>query len=393
MARSPASVRITPSSLPTVLLSVAGLTPQVITETLYCLVRKSKQPVPVREIRVVTTQPGAERVRQVLLSPRHGWFHRFCRDFGIPAGAIRFDASCVLVPKKPNGRGLEDVRTPTDNALVADTITSLVRDLTQDPSVSLHCSVAGGRKTMGMFLGIAFQLFSRPIDQLSHVLVWPPGIESHREFFYPPPRPTTYSLNGRTIHSRHIKVDLAEIPIVQLRSALHFPGWPSKSYATLVRTAEGMLGTLRPRPLGCHVPSSTVHVGSESFPLPPQLFAFYTLFASHKLHGCTRPDLADCGECCECYFSAGKDFPEEQLERIIHFYRVAGGRDPERLLASLRGAGAADQLRQLRSKTNQVIASALGGELGAAPYLIRGVGRYRKRHGLPLDKNLIRVEE
>lgn len=41
-------------SLPTILLSVAGLSPQVITETLYCLIKKADPPVPVREIRVVT---------------------------------------------------------------------------------------------------------------------------------------------------------------------------------------------------------------------------------------------------------------------------------------------------------------------------------------------------
>ena len=48
-------------------------------------------------------------------------------------------------------------------------------------------------------------------------------------------------------------------------------------------------------------------------------------------------------------------------------------------------------LRQLKSKTNQAILEAMGGELAAAPYLVRGVGAYAKRHGLPLDKGLIEV--
>jgi hypothetical protein len=76
-------------SRPTVLLSAAGLTPQVITETLYCLLIFSRPPVDVREVRVITTRAGAARVQEQLLHPTQGWFPRFCRDFGIPAVRIR----------------------------------------------------------------------------------------------------------------------------------------------------------------------------------------------------------------------------------------------------------------------------------------------------------------
>lgn len=60
----------------------------------------------------MTTQPGAERVRELLLNRRHGMFHRFCKEFALPPGSIRFDPSCILVPQPPGGKPLEDVRTP-----------------------------------------------------------------------------------------------------------------------------------------------------------------------------------------------------------------------------------------------------------------------------------------
>ncbi len=247
--RASASAQPSPSSTPTILLSVAGLSPQVITETLYCLIAKSKPPVPIREIRVVTTRAGAERVREQLLHPRHGWFHRFCRDFQIPPGSILFDLSCILVPRGPGGEPLDDVRTPADNALVADSILSLVRDLTRDAGTSLHCSVAGGRKTMGLFLGIAFQLFARSQDRLSHVLVWPPEMEGHREFFYPPPRPTAYRRAGRPSAAATSGSSWRRSPSCSCGNACMRPAWRRfRIPPSSPRSSESWIGWPHPRP-------------------------------------------------------------------------------------------------------------------------------------------------
>ena len=53
-------------------------------------------------------------------------------------------------------------------------ITNLIRAFTADPESALHVSIAGGRKTMGFFLGYALSLYGRAQDKLSHVLVSPP---------------------------------------------------------------------------------------------------------------------------------------------------------------------------------------------------------------------------
>ena len=62
-----------------ILLCVAGLTPQIITETLYALTQQRGERVD--EIRVITTLGGRDRIRQALLDPQQGKFFAFCRDY------------------------------------------------------------------------------------------------------------------------------------------------------------------------------------------------------------------------------------------------------------------------------------------------------------------------
>ena len=61
-----------------VLLAVSGLSPQIVTETLYALAVAApadERFVPT-EVHVLTTTEGARRVRQSLLSEQPGGFHR-----------------------------------------------------------------------------------------------------------------------------------------------------------------------------------------------------------------------------------------------------------------------------------------------------------------------------
>ncbi len=152
-----------------ILLAVTGLSPQIVTETLYALaVASSPRWIPT-EIRLITTTRGADNARLQLLHPKTGWFHRLRADYQLPE--IAFDESHIHLIERPDGTPLDDIRDDTDNALTADTIVERVRLLTADPSSQIHASIAGGRKTMGFFLGYAMSLFGRDQDRLSHVLV------------------------------------------------------------------------------------------------------------------------------------------------------------------------------------------------------------------------------
>lgn len=162
-----------PESYPRrILLAVTGLSPQVVTETLYVLAVQAKPAFVPTEIHLITTRQGAEHARLNLLSRQIGWFHRLRADYALPE--IAFHAKCIHVIPDAAGGELDDIRTPADNARAADFVTERVRALTSDPDCTLHVSIAGGRKTMGYYLGYALSLFGRGQDRLSHVLVSAP---------------------------------------------------------------------------------------------------------------------------------------------------------------------------------------------------------------------------
>jgi CRISPR-associated protein (TIGR02584 family) len=166
-----------------ILLVVTGLTPQVITETLYALLHEGRQALP-HEIHILTTTEGAQRARLALLSEQQGWFHRLCVDFAVPS--MLFGADQIHVLHDASGQPLADIRSADDNACAADQVAEWVRHFKQNAGTQLYVSLAGGRKILGFFAGYALSLCGRDGDRLTQVLVSEP-FESSWDFFYPTP--------------------------------------------------------------------------------------------------------------------------------------------------------------------------------------------------------------
>ena len=259
------------------LLAVTGLSPQIVTETLYALAVEQKPPFVPTEVRLITTEEGADRAKLSLLHPESGWFHRLRADYDLPP--IAFGPEHIHVLKDAGGRPLGDIRSPEDNERAADTITDVVRDLTRDDDCALHVSIAGGRKTMGFYLGYALSLYGREQDRLSHVLVNAP-YESHRDFFYPTPRSELIHTPGpksRPYDARDAKVTLAEIPFVRLREGLD----PKlmEGTATFSAVVADAQRALPPLALELDPTSCMVTAGGESFRMKASLFATYWMLA------------------------------------------------------------------------------------------------------------------
>jgi CRISPR-associated protein (TIGR02584 family) len=198
-----------------IMLAVSGMSPQIVTETLFSLATREKNPFIPTEIFLITTADGKKQAEQQLLHPETGKFHQFCKDYNMPE--INFSAANILVIEDVDGWPLNDIKTPENNEAAADFITHTVRNLTLDENCALHVSIAGGRKTMGYYLGYALSLYGRKQDSLSHVLVTD-LYEGLPEFFYPTP----YSQiifnrrEDRSLDTQEAKVMLAEIPFVRL---------------------------------------------------------------------------------------------------------------------------------------------------------------------------------
>jgi hypothetical protein len=295
------------------------------------------------------------------------------------------------VLKAADGAPLPDIRSSADNAAVADQILAFVREQAARPDVVLHGSIAGGRKTMSMWLGNAFMLYGRSGDRLTHVLV-SPEFEGAPDFFYPPPRPCPIRLaDGRKGDASGARVELADIPFLRLRHLLPTDarGQPAH-HGELVRATQLVLDESAHSLLTVDLGKGLVAVGSRPVQIEAGPLALYALFAAQKAERCVRQDLPACGACRDCFFGLGKDFGDEQRDRLVALYRALGGRQPVRFDATLKGGGVPERLRSLRSKANAAARRALG--LMAGPYLIEAVGAYnQKRYGLLLDKNRIRL--
>jgi CRISPR-associated protein (TIGR02584 family) len=72
-----------------ILLAVSGLSPQILTETLYGLTVATHTPFIPTEIHLITTMEGAHRAKLDLLHQETGKFPAFCKEYQMPD--IRFD--------------------------------------------------------------------------------------------------------------------------------------------------------------------------------------------------------------------------------------------------------------------------------------------------------------
>jgi CRISPR-associated protein (TIGR02584 family) len=360
-----------------VLVAVTGLSPQIVTETLYALAVAPAQGasafVP-SEIHLITTRSGAEKARLALLSEEPGWFHRLCRDYALPP--IDFAAGHIHVLTDAAGDPLEDIRSPDDNRCAADGITELVRDFTADPDCALHVSIAGGRKTMGFFLGYALSLYGRPQDRLSHVLVAEP-FESSSAFYYPTPASQVIELaGGRLADAASAQITLADLPIVSLRHGL--PEALLTGHASYNEAVAAARLALAPPQLTIDLAGRRIRAAGKVFALPPAELALLSVFARRALRG-------------EAPLPAPpKDVPDAEWKKRyrIELHWIDGPfRDHEKTEAALKKGMDGGYFSAHLSKLRRIIERQLGA--AATPYLISDGGKRPRRYCLTLPPSAV----
>lgn len=273
---------IAPADFPRrILLAVSGLTPQIVTETIYALAADEFAPFVPTEVHLITSAEGARRAELSLLSDDLGWFHKLCADYHLPG--VKFDRSHIHVMRDTQGQPMNDIRSPADNRAAADFITAQVRAITADSGCALHASIAGGRKTMGFYLGYALSLFGRPQDRLSHVLVSEP-FESSYDFFYPTPYSRVLQTrDGQLADTAMAQVTLAEIPFVSLRHGL--PTNLLAGVASFNDTVAAARAALAPADLTIDMAHQRILAAGREVFLPPAELALLAVFARQALAG------------------------------------------------------------------------------------------------------------
>ncbi|MDF1589034.1 MAG: CRISPR-associated ring nuclease Csm6 [Gammaproteobacteria bacterium] len=353
-----------------VLLAVSGMSPQIITETLYALI-KDKNWLP-DAIWLITTRIGKENAMQHLLEgPRH--FNQLMDDLQITQ-PIRFTEDQIILIEDAQGHELSDLRTPQDNEAAADTICAAIQQLTADDDTELHVSLAGGRKTMGFYAGYALSLFGRSQDCLSHVLV-SEHYESHPDFFYPTPHSRLIKTrDGRSIDSRDARVWLAEIPFVRLRNRLP---------ETLLKGTHSFSETVRLARQATENIRLTLYPKSQHYQVNDQTGALNALHMSLLLWVVTRalqqqPPIEPVVE--------SEQRPADELLALAEHYWLSL---PSRTEDTLKRDGITQRwLEQNISRLNHALADTLGIELAERCKLASRVIDGRRAYTLPDDIEL-----
>lgn len=302
-----------------IFLFVSGRTPQIITETLAFFLKGQRPPIQPHEIHVLTTSEGQALICQQLLSPQTGQFYRFCRDYRLDPRTVQFSAHTVEVLRDPRGQPLTDIRTDADNRAAADQIVAKVRSLTRPPHSRLYASLAGGRKTMGLYLGFALQFYGRPQDRLTHVLISPPELENNPQFFYPPVRGSS---RGQTA-----TVTVANVPLVLLGHKLSvLRDRAELSYVTLVAQSQREVDLLAAGlPLTVERMGRYLRVGSARIPLSGLEFALYVLVARKR---CQASCVPTCPGCPLCTVGTADFLDPTTLTALETIAAELGVRDP-----------------------------------------------------------------
>jgi CRISPR-associated protein (TIGR02584 family) len=345
-----------------VLVCLAGKSPAVVTETLYALAVAGHPRVIPRRVCIVTTEDAYANVVSSLLGSR-GAIRRLVSDYRLP------DSICcmlddIFVIRSRSGTPLSDIRSSADSRDAGEFIAGVLADLHSDPTVEIHCSIAGGRKTMSALLALALQTRARAGDRLYHVLVNEP-FERIPDFFYPPPQRKLYRLDGKAVDSRKARIDLAEVPMIRLGAVAESLGLGSEQLELRARKIEEAANrSFQPAPVEIDFGARELRFKTGVVRLPPQGFVLYALYATlrGRCHSCKmnrRP------ACERCHPTDGEVF-ESQRPLLKAVYSQARRTEGAKLMKILDDeTGSAEVfhdfdkwLRETRSRTRRMLRAA-----------------------------------
>lgn len=214
-----------PDPTQTVLISLVGTAPAVLTETVWALATQDEPVIPDRII-AITTSSGSAKLKEKLFAAGH--WDRLIGDLGAHLaprglsldGRLRFGPvgdSIRVFPDRARSRELDDIRSVEDNEAVAEFFTEQLRTFTENESIELIVSIAGGRKTTSALLLSVMTLLGRAQDRVNHILIDDAWVIQD-DFFYPGCAGQFVNrATGEPMFSADAQLRLVEVPFVPLR--------------------------------------------------------------------------------------------------------------------------------------------------------------------------------
>lgn len=269
-----------------ILICVTGLTPQIVTETLFCLAVKQK--ISINEVYVLTTKRGSEVILGKDKAPNtpktslKEELNNLCKKYKLPKPLFYENDKHIIVAKEESIE-LPDIRSDKDNVLFPNKVCEFISTKTSNPDNILYCSITGGRKSMSVHLANALSLFARENDKLLHVLT-----KEEHEFkgFYPLTKKEANDL------------ELAELPFVRLRSLLSNEiknkDLLKNNFEQIVQFTQKQLQLLHDtRKLIIDIEKREIRFADASVSLEYMEFLFYYFFVDSKNKGIENISIYD----------------------------------------------------------------------------------------------------
>lgn len=267
------------------LIAVTGLTPQIITETLYTLV--VKKGINIDEICIITTKRGKNVIqgKDREYNKKRGYpklsevLKNFCEIYDMSKPRLEIKLAAELSTE------LYDIRNDKHNLLFPNKVCEVIREKSSDKNNILHCSISGGRKTMSVDLAFALSIFGRNEDKLYHILV-DEKVEFNKDFWFP-----------RTDSEKYY-LELSEIPYVRLSYLLsevtHNKLFTKMTYTELVSLTQNLLNKASAEKLRFRRKSDKWEVWysrNEPVEIQPKEVTLYRAIIENKKAGITEIEV------------------------------------------------------------------------------------------------------
>ena len=361
-----------------ILLVVTGMTPQIVTETLYKLAIATETPYVPTEIHLISTYEGAKSAAIALLGvgKQKGKFHQFCEDYGF--NNIQFTKNNIHIIKDTKGTFISDNQSTEHNTIAADFITEKIWQFSQRKESSLHVSLAGGRKTMSYYTGYALSLYGRMQDKLSHILV-DQSFQNNKDFFYPRPNPQMLAVNNVYHSTDDATIILADIPYVRMRYNL--PDKLLKGKVGFQETVKVLQASMEQPSLQLNPSNKEIVCNHISLKLSASEYAFYYWMCQRKLNNQAA------------FNPVADEFMSDFLVIYAQFVKKGGGmyQRAEQVAKDNDAKAQKDWFWGKRSKLNSKLIQKLGKRLAHA-YLIENCGEKGESvYQIAIEKQAIKI--
>ncbi len=342
------------------LIAVSGMSPQIVTETLYALATREKDPFIPTQVHIITTSNGANNAELNLLragKDKQGWFKQLCQELGL--SGVDFSRENIHVIVDANHKPLSDIKTPEDNEAAASYITEFIRTQSQELDAALHVSIAGGRKTMGYYLGYALSLFGREQDRMSHVLVTE-AYEGNPAFYYPTHNGDIIydNRNGKNmpLDPAQARVTLADIPFLRINNDEAKNTMAGFSFRETINATQEVL---KPAYLVIDRSKQLLLMNGHRVELQDQRFAFYCWIIEKQFNNAPL-------------FSPLEGTIYKYASEFLAFYEKIKGEmgATEKTEKAFKKGMSKDYVSQTVSRINEEVKEQLG-SIASAPFLVK----------------------